>query len=35
MSLWVEILVGVGIIAVLIAVLKRRASGVTALHIDH
>jgi hypothetical protein len=35
MSLWLTILVGVGIIAVLIAVIKGHASGVTSLHIDH
>jgi hypothetical protein len=35
MSVWLTILLGVGIIAVLIAVLKRRSSSVTTLHIDH
>ena len=35
MSLWLTVLLGVGIIAVLIAVLRRRASSVTILHIDH
>jgi len=35
MSLWFTIPLGVGIIAVLIAVIKRRTSGVTMLHIDH
>jgi len=35
MALWLTIPIGVGIIAVLIAVIKRHASGVTSLHIDH
>jgi hypothetical protein len=35
MSLLLTIPAGVGIIGVLIAVIKRHASGVTALHIDH
>jgi hypothetical protein len=35
MSLWLTILLGVGILAVIIAVIKRRASSVTKLHIDH
>jgi hypothetical protein len=34
MSLWLTIPLGVGIVAVLIAVIKRRASSVTSLHID-
>ena len=34
MSLWLTIPLGVTIIAVLIAVIKRRTSGVTMLHID-
>jgi len=35
MSVWFAIPLGVGIIAVLIAVIRRRASNVTKLHIDH
>jgi hypothetical protein len=35
MSLWSTILIGVGIFAILIAVVKRHSSGVTSLHIDH
>jgi hypothetical protein len=35
MALWLTIPLGAGIIAVLIAVVKRRASNVTTLHIDH
>jgi hypothetical protein len=35
MSLWLTIPLGVGIIAVIIAVIKRRASNVVGLHIDH
>ena len=35
MALWLTIPIGVGIIAVLIGVIKRHASGVTSLHIDH
>jgi hypothetical protein len=35
MALWLTIALGVGIIAVLITVIKRRRSGVTTLHIDH
>jgi hypothetical protein len=35
MSLWLTIPLGVGIIAGIIAVIKRRASSVTTLHIDH
>jgi hypothetical protein len=35
MSLWLTILLGVGILAAIIAVIKRRASGVTTLRIDH
>jgi len=35
MSLWLTIPLGVGIMTILIAVIKRRASGVTSLHIDH
>jgi hypothetical protein len=34
MSLWLTIPLGVGILAVIIAVIARRASSVTALHID-
>ena len=35
MSLWLTIPVGVAIVSALIAVIARRRSGVTALHIDH
>jgi hypothetical protein len=35
MSLWFAIPLGVGILAVLIAVVTRRRSGVTTLHIKH
>ena len=35
MSLWSTIPLGVGIIGVVIAVVKRRTSGVATLHIDH
>jgi hypothetical protein len=35
MSLWSTIALGVGIIAVLIAVIKARTSTVTTLRIDH
>jgi hypothetical protein len=35
MSLWLTILLGVGIIAAFVTVIKRRASGVTTLRIDH
>jgi hypothetical protein len=35
MSLWLTIPVGIGIFTGLIAVIKRHASGVTSLHIDH
>jgi hypothetical protein len=35
MSLWFTIALGVGIIAVLITVIRRRTSSVTTLHIDH
>jgi hypothetical protein len=35
MSLWLTIPVGVGIIAVLITLFKRRTSAVTTLRIDH
>ena len=34
MSLWLTIPLGVGVFAVIIAVIKGRASSVTALHID-
>jgi hypothetical protein len=34
MSIWFTIPLAVGILAVIIAVIKRRASGVTELHID-
>jgi hypothetical protein len=34
MSIWLTIPLGVGIIAVLIAVIRGRSSGVTALRID-
>jgi len=33
MSLWLTIPLGVAIVAVVVAVIKRRASGVTTLHI--
>lgn len=35
MSVWFTIPLGLGIIVVIIAVIKRRASRVTGLHIDH
>jgi hypothetical protein len=35
MSPWLTIPLGVGFIAFLMTVVKRRASGATALHIDH
>jgi len=35
MSLWSTIPLGVGLIAVLIPLIKRRTSSVTALHLDH
>jgi hypothetical protein len=35
MSPWLTIPAGVGIIAVIVAVVKRRASNVVGLHIDH
>jgi hypothetical protein len=35
MSLWLLVPLGIGILAVLIAVIKRRASNVTSLRIDH
>jgi len=35
MSLWFTIPLGVGIIAAIIAVIKRRGSSVTTLRIDH
>jgi hypothetical protein len=35
MSLWSAIPLGVAIIAALVAVIKRRSSRVTTLHIDH
>jgi hypothetical protein len=35
MSFWLTIPLGVGIIAVIIALIKRRGSSVTGLHIDH
>ena len=35
MSLWLTILLGVGILAIIIAVIKRRESGVTTLRIHH
>lgn len=35
MSLWLTIPIGVAIIAVFIAVITRRGSSVTTLHIDH
>jgi hypothetical protein len=35
MAFWLTIALGVGIIAVLITVIKRRRSSVTTLHIDH
>jgi hypothetical protein len=34
MSIWFTIPLAVGILAVIIVVIKRRASGVTKLHID-
>jgi hypothetical protein len=34
MSLWLVIPLGIVIVAVVIAVIKRRASGGTGLHID-
>ena len=34
MSVWLTIPLGLGIIAVIIGVIKRRASGVTELRID-
>jgi hypothetical protein len=34
MSLWLTIPLGVAVIAVIVAVIKRRTSRVTALHID-
>ena len=34
MSVWLTIPLGLGIIAVIVAVIKRRASSVTGLHID-
>ena len=34
MSLWLTILLSVGIIAILIALIKGRTSNVTALHLD-
>jgi hypothetical protein len=35
MSLWLTIPLGVAIISVIVAVIKRRTSRVTTLHIDH
>jgi len=35
MSLWLTIPLGGGIIAAIIAVIKRHSSSVTTLHIDH
>jgi hypothetical protein len=35
MSLWFTIPLGVAIIAVIVAVIKRGTSRVTTLHIDH
>jgi hypothetical protein len=35
MTPWFVIPIGIGIVAVLMAVIKRRASSVTALRIDH
>jgi len=35
MSLWLAIPIGVGIIAVVIALIKRRASSMTTLHIEN
>jgi hypothetical protein len=35
MSLWLVIPLGIGIVAILIAVIKRRGSSVTELRIDH
>jgi hypothetical protein len=35
MSLWLAIPLGVGLVAILIALIKGRTSGGTALHIDH
>jgi len=35
MSIWIAIPLAVGIIGVLVAVMKRRTSGVTSLRIDH
>jgi hypothetical protein len=35
MSLWLTIPLAAGLIAVLVALIKRRSSNVTALHIDH
>ena len=35
MSIWLAMPLAVGIIGILVAVIKRRASSVTTLHIDH
>jgi hypothetical protein len=35
MPLWLTVSLGIGIIAAIIAVIKRRTSDVTTLHIDH
>jgi hypothetical protein len=35
MSIWLAVPLAAGLVAALVAVIKRRASGVTSLHIDH
>ena len=35
MSLWLAIPLGVAIVAVVVAVIERRTSRVTTVHIDH
>jgi hypothetical protein len=34
MSVWLTIPLGIGLIALIVAVIQRRASSVTGLHID-
>jgi hypothetical protein len=35
MSIWLTVPLAAGVIGTLVAVIKRRASSVTSLHIDH
>jgi hypothetical protein len=35
MSIWLTVPLAAGVVGALVAVIRRRTSGVTSLHIDH